>query len=515
VSQQPDSALTLLREIPSSRSLKDKELAQYGWIKSQAHYNKNQSLIDDTLVVYSLDYYKVQNDTSKLRSLYEIAAKYYYAQKDYVNSDRIWEEGIEWAKSVKDSTSVARFYVQRANTLHRLNPHSTDAGEAVRNSLQYKENAGTYYNIVIGDRSIGEDSIRYFLQKSVEIALQNKDTTAAAFYLRNIASVMAERFGKYNEAKEILWQAMSFQTPSQVPTLEMTYICLDLGEIDSAEYYLNKTKEVLNLSKLQGYHVTSPGENSVALAQAVIDYSRNKKLNARDIGRYNDSVFFAMNDQYKDLQAKTETKYNLEKENMQLTINQQQLKLWLMAVLMLILIIGIVVFFYIRSRKRKLLEVEENMEALDRLLKEATENTEADNDSRFFKKILLQQLGLIKLVAAVPTSGNQELLRQMSEISNRDIPADTLLAWDDLYPIVDSVYNNFHSDLTSCYGNVLIEKEIQLCCLLCAGFSTKEIQVVTQQSIPTIYQRKTTIRKKLRIGEKEDIITFLNRQFQG
>ena len=32
---------------------------------------------------------------------------------------------------------------------------------------------------------------------------------------------------------------------------------------------------------------------------------------------------------------------------------------------------------------------------------------------------------------------------------------------------------------------------------LCAEFSTKEISVVTQQSIPTIYQRKTNIRKKL------------------
>jgi len=33
--------------------------------------------------------------------------------------------------------------------------------------------------------------------------------------------------------------------------------------------------------------------------------------------------------------------------------------------------------------------------------------------------------------------------------------------------------------------------------------------VVTQQSIPTIYQRKTNIRKKLGMGEKEGIVEFI------
>ena len=59
---------------------------------------------------------------------------------------------------------------------------------------------------------------------------------------------------------------------------------------------------------------------------------------------------------------------------------------------------------------------------------------------------------------------------------------------------------------SDCLMGVCWEKEIQLCCLLCAGFSTKEISVVTQQSVRTIYQRKTDIRHKLGMDEKEDII---------
>jgi DNA-binding CsgD family transcriptional regulator len=57
---------------------------------------------------------------------------------------------------------------------------------------------------------------------------------------------------------------------------------------------------------------------------------------------------------------------------------------------------------------------------------------------------------------------------------------------------------------------LLNEKEIQLCCLLKANFSTKEISIVTQQGIRTVYQRKTVIRQKLGIEEKGDIAEYLS-----
>ena len=47
-----------------------------------------------------------------------------------------------------------------------------------------------------------------------------------------------------------------------------------------------------------------------------------------------------------------------------------------------------------------------------------------------------------------------------------------------------------------------ISKDIQLCYLFKANFSTKEINMLTRQSLQTIYQRKTQIRQKLSILEK-------------
>ncbi|WP_370276439.1 helix-turn-helix transcriptional regulator [uncultured Duncaniella sp.] len=62
------------------------------------------------------------------------------------------------------------------------------------------------------------------------------------------------------------------------------------------------------------------------------------------------------------------------------------------------------------------------------------------------------------------------------------------------------------------YGNLLTEKEEQIIVLMIAGFSTKEISVITSQTTATIYVRKSSVRKKLGVPEKEDIVAFLRHE---
>ena len=98
----------------------------------------------------------------------------------------------------------------------------------------------------------------------------------------------------------------------------------------------------------------------------------------------------------------------------------------------------------------------------------------------------------------------------MKKIASKEVDVDTLLNWNDLFQIIDYIYDGFYTSLIKKYGAVLNEKEIQLCTLLKANFTTKEIGVVTQQSVRTIYQRKSTIRQTLQMPEAEDIATFLS-----
>ena len=115
--------------------------------------------------------------------------------------------------------------------------------------------------------------------------------------------------------------------------------------------------------------------------------------------------------------------------------------------------------------KQQIIEKEEELEALRQLVSESQVNTE-QKDDRFFKRIVLQQLGVIRMAASNPTTANQELLKRMKEITSQEVNVDALLNWTDLYQTMDYIYDGFYTSLVERFGNILNEKEIQLCCLL-------------------------------------------------
>ena len=143
------------------------------------------------------------------------------------------------------------------------------------------------------------------------------------------------------------------------------------------------------------------------------------------------------------------------------------------------------------------------------------------------RKLMLQQLGVIKTIAGTPTEANQQLLARLMALN--EATANALIDWSSIYQTIDLVYDGFYTRLVEKYGDkglidkgqsdqglstkegrpVLNEKEIQLCCLLKADFSTKEINMLTRQSLQTIYQRKTQVRQKLNLPEAEDITTAI------
>lgn len=176
-----------------------------------------------------------------------------------------------------------------------------------------------------------------------------------------------------------------------------------------------------------------------------------------------------------------------------------------------LLLIATIAYLYIRRRKQQWIASEEKIEALELIIKQARSNTseEPAPDGAFFRRILLKQLGMIRLIASTPTSANQDLLRQFNQIGRDTDATGHLLIWEELYPIIDTSYDSFHTRLMANYGNLLNEKEIQLCCLLRAGFTTKEINVVTGQSVSTIYHRKIDIRRKLDLEDTGALSDFL------
>lgn len=351
------------------------------------------------------------------------------------------------------------------------------------------------------------DSAPYYMERSIELAVQAGDTSKIVHYLRNYAQMQAYLFDEPSGAIATIRRMEQYVVdPVQLRMgdLVKVEVFLKEGLLDSAEYYLNKERK-----RGEGRNRFLTEENMVAVYRALIDYTRHRTFDVLDVARYNDSVANALAALQSTVRRKDESKETLSQANLILTVERKQAQLNLLLALLVLVLAGGGVSLYVRNRRNRLIEAEERAETLTRLLEDATKNQSKEEDGQFFRKILLQQLGMIRLVAKQPTSQNQELLRRISGITSHELPVESLLVWEDLYPIIDRMYDNFYTKMDSRFGDVLIDKEKQLCCLLCADFSTKEISVVTQQSIPTIYQRKTNIRKKLGMEEKEGIVEFI------
>lgn len=520
VGMSSDSVRSLLMQIEKPSQLLGEDRLLYGWLWAYVHYAWGSSMVEDTLVVRAADDYIARRDTDRLLLSYLLKAKYLYWIDRNEYSVALLDTGLTEALALRDTNKAVDMLQLQAYQYTYVWKDYPRTVNAYRRALQLKETAGLCFSQGLAMGLMHDDSADYYLNRSVELGLQNKDTASVIHFLRNYAQYQSYlgndntgAIATVRRLNALLGEKYYFQKAMGYTVLVESF--LKEGHLDSAQYYLDESR---TLAMRNGKFVTS--ENLFATYQALIDYTRHRTFDILDVARYNDSIWNALSAMHSTIGSKEQSKESLSQANLLLVIERQQMQLTLSFCLLVLVLVGGGAFLYIRNRRNRLIDAEERIEALNHLLEEATARNESpasdeggtDEETangRFFRKILLQQLGIIRLVATQPTSQNQELLRRMSGISNHEVPVDSLLVWEDLYPVIDRVYDGFYTKMVHRFGELLIDKEQQLCCLLCAGFSTKEISVVTQQSIPTIYQRKTNIRKKLGMGEKEDIIGFI------
>lgn len=495
----PDSASRMLARISDPAKLPDAERADYGYLTALAHARCGQAIAGDSMAVFSLDYYLKNGRTERLPLAYLVAAVHRKWRGDLPAYRRMLREGMRLAEERGDSLLLSEMYNHLRSDAYDNRHDLAEAIAAARQTMRYDTTRTAWMSYLIGlaYSDLGQlDSVRYYVERSIALSEAGGDRHLADFARRNYADMISGP-GRYAEAIGLLLRN------EELPCLSLGLNYLSLGKLDSAQYYVDLIME----QKRQGVEYYMTVDNMVMTLQAVIDYSRGRNIDWGRLGRYNDSIVEKAGRDRRLFEEKVIEQNRLEQRNLELLVGRQRAQLYATWAALLLAVAVVLTVVYVRRKKALLAGAEEKAETLARLLREAAES--GDRENAFFRKVLLQQLGLIRLVATTPTAQNQELLKQVSRISNNDVDVDNLLVWHDLYQVVDSVYDGFYSRLTSKYGSLLSDREIQLCCLLCAGFSTKEISVVTQQSLQTVYQRKTTIRRKLGMDEKGDIVGFI------
>ena len=509
--KNPVQALAILDSLENSDRLDEEEQLHLVWNRALAHQALGMSLAEDEQLPEAIAYYREEVD--KRADSYLLEASYLNWTGKEADAIKAIDKGLT---NIVDSTKRVQLLALEAAIFEHQREYKK-AIEMLKKALGYdlpkREQALLNYKLGLNLSLLGDRQSEHFYGKSIQLATENGDTVIACEFLRNYADYLANN-GQYRRSNDMFYQIcrmMPQLAELSVIQIAMAGNYINLHRLDSARICNDKAiKSDIEL-EAQGFADISR-RAVLELERCLLDYANGKTISYVDFARYCDSITVDMQAKENTLARRQETKNRLKLVNQELKLDQQRMG-WMLSVAVLLLIGGVMVgYLYHRNRVQRLAEAEDRIDTLTRMLAEAQTSTTAGektpktDDDAFFKKILLQQLGIIRMVANAPTNQNQALLKRISGISDGKIPTDSLLVWSDLYPVIDRLYDNFHTRLTEQYGNALTQKEIQISCLLCAGFSTKEIGVITQQSDATIYVRKTSIRKKIGAAEGQDIV---------
>ena len=511
MSTDTDSAMRILDGIDPSSLKVDSLRARYHYLLAFGHMRQNRSMIGDSLVAFAHNYYSGKDIVRDIRSATAYAWYKFWvgdtpgciAMLDSIVSlsdvpDSLIATPLRIRVLIGASEYQGETLIPFARRLKAVETDSLRQIEATYMLLNAYEYAGKL------------DSALWLSEELIDYARTHKWGEKQFIFEWERAQILGEmgRTAESNEVVEGLFRKSSSDTGVDYLHMQLAVNALNAGDVSRAKKELAVADSLaFKFRKDDDFYYRSYSN----LLNAMIDFKQNGKmklihvsgLNNRQEERYNRARASQWESERSALQQQGRA-LALKAESRQKTVI-------ILVITLLAFMITVCSVWIIRHRRLRERENEERAEALQKMvdeLKSAPVPMPADPHApEALRRAMLQQLGIIKMVAETPTEQNREMLRKISSIES-DTDGE-LVNWNDVFELINTLYPGFYDNLHAAYGRILTLKEEKIIVLMVAGFSTKEISVITGQTTSTIYVRKSSIRKKLGVPEKEDIIRFL------
>lgn len=507
-----DSALSVLDAIDPSELEIDSLRAKYHFLKGYGHLKRNRSMIGDSLISYAHEYYRGKNVVRDIRSGM-VFAWYKFWVGDTPGALATLDSLAELS-DVPDSLMVQ---VLRVRVLlgaseyqgKELIPYAKKFHELETDSMRKTE---ARYMLLSAYEYAGEtDSALYLVDELIDYARDNRWGDKQFLFELERAQLLTEN-GRSGESDDLIGKIFRKAGPDNgaADLLYFQYAinALNSGDVGRAARNLALADSVAGrLRKDDDAYYRSYSN----LLHAIIAFKQTGRIKLMHINGLNNR----QNERFNRVKASQweSERGALRQQNRALALKaESEHKTVIILIISLVtLIVMVGALWIIRIRRLRERENEERIEALQKMVDEykaapAVPDSEIKG-SAALRSAMLKQLGIIKMVAETPTEQNREMLRKISSIDG-EINGE-LVDWSNVFDMIDSLYSGFYTTLHRKYGDVLSLKEEQIIVLMVAGFSTKEISVITGQTTSTVYVRKSSIRKKLGVPEKEDIVRFL------
>lgn len=430
---------------------------------ARAYHNNNDAEKEISTVNKALDIAKKHKDNKWIFYLYTYLSEIYLKNVDLIR--------------FAESQSMAKTYYKEEELKQTDIYTKLAIGKTYIYNHKYDKAIDVFRNIshTIGDRHAyyGYNQFLYGLAyfknndwksciRHIEIALQKLHRPRILFICYSILTHCYASLGNLDKANFYKKQAISSYTPDKFISMEIEFykICAELARksdnISEETLYLNKIIDIYD-NKLRTL-------NDKTLSEALLKYEYNKKVE-----KYKNKIEF-----YK----------------------------YMAFSLVFVLIVSVIL--YIAKKKQqayRLLLLNEQIAGMESL-KSVSEEA---------KFMIARDIEIAKRISYLKYSNNEKSEKLIHEIEKLNIVNGNKLLdsqWNEFFRHIDIIFDGFHTRLLQKY-HMLTEKEVQLCCMLVAGFRTEEVASVWQQSIYTVHKAKTNIRKKVSSAEGIDLISFL------
>ena len=533
----PDSALSILDAIDSYELKHDSLQAKYHYLKGYGHLSRNRSMIGDSLIRAAHEYYRGKDVVRNIRSGMVLAWYKFWigdtpgalSMLDSLSSlsnvpDSVMVQTLRARVLLGASEYQGRALIPYAKRLHTLETDSMRKMEArymLLSAYEYAEET---------------DSALYLVDELIDYARANKWSDKQFIFELERAQLLTEN-GRSAESDELVDDIFSKAGPdngaADLLYLQRSINALNTGDVNRAVRNLALADNAASTLRKDDDAYYRSYSN---LLNAIIDFKQTGRIRLTHINSLNNR----QNERFNRVKASQweSERGALCQQNRALALKaeSEHKTVIILAISIFALIVIVVAIWIIRARRQRERENEERIEALQKMVDEykaipeqpQESETESDvvrdseiganetatieiKDSSALRSAMLRQLGIIRMVAATPTEQNREMLRKISSIEGET--NGELVDWGNVFEIIDNLYSGFYGKLHDKYGETLTSKEEQIIVLMVAGFSTKEISVITGQTTSTVYVRKTSIRKKLGVPEKEDIVRFMLEEF--
>lgn len=506
----PDSALHLLEDIDPKNLKEDSLMGLYAIVVGTAHKVGENSMVADSLTRFAFEYYR-DNDFKRFLQAGDLYALHKFWLGEGNGSLSLLDSLIVLPNVPNDSKITllrtrmliggAEFdckrnisFIRELQSLDTVSSHQTEYLYQLCENYQY---AGK------------NDSALILIDELIDCAQRNHLENDQFKYTYEKVGIL-EELGRYEESNRLVDYILEHAPHnSAIPYLRfwkaLNYF--NLGNFTKSQQHLTYADScAVSRDDVDNNYY----ESFAAPLREFLKYRKDGTIGISQLAIFNNSL----RNQYQRMEfTRLESDKNiLKSENRALTFkSQSERKTYIIVIVSLIALILVAGgAWLLQKRKRKTVEAEERAETLQRMVDELQKPSAPTDNQEALRRAMLQQLNIIKMVAETPTEQNREMLRKISSVDNNaDGP---LINWANVYEIVDNLHYGFYTKLHDRYGDTISEKEEQAIVLLAAGFSAKEISVITSQSAASVYVRKSSVKKKLGVPEKEDVIAFLRQE---